>query len=179
MRRYIVSLFALLSLVPIVASAQTYTPKTRVELLKCEKVQSKYSKRVYSKGDKVIRSMGLNWALCIKEDQKKIDNKPQEKTAVQIQLEREAENMRLYGNPIGLVAMPNRQPVQQNIPKVENIQQSAPSINWPIVSSPISVPVIAEQKPSEVTEIKPQEVKEESKTVYLSGSGSVLALTLS
>ena len=106
MKKYLL-LLAFLVLVPgsVFAASPAFIgqPKTQGELLRCEIVKSKYSGKVYKKGDKAIKTMAAKWALCLTPDKPKVTSLPVviQKTAAQIQLENEARNMALYGNPIG------------------------------------------------------------------------------
>lgn len=118
MKKYLL-LLAFLVLVPgsVFAASPAFIgqPKTQGELLRCEIVKSKYSGKVYKKGDKAIKTMAAKWALCLApEKPKAVSNAPKspdtqvapvppQKTTAQIQLETEANNLALYGNPLGPV----------------------------------------------------------------------------
>lgn len=129
-------------------------PKTRAEILRCEVVVSKYSKKVYQKGNKIILTMAPKWAHC---PAPKITSKlilpPAPvlpvKTAAQIQLELEALNMSLYGDargpqikaytPAPVVQAPQmpQNPVSMPVPQpvvIQPIVQSTPDAI--IVGSP-------------------------------------------
>lgn len=182
MRRYIVSLLALLSLVPNVVSAKTFAPKTRAEVLKCEKVQSKYSKKIYLKGDKTIQRIGLNWALCIEEEK---TAKAHVKSAAQIQLEQESENMRVYGNPLGLAGLIKFAP-KQTVPNQQNpVEKQQNQTYSPAKQETVVIPSQVQNEITPVVQITPvqtpteqvEEIPQTKRIVEMSGSGAVSSLT--
>ncbi len=126
----------------LAASATPFVgkPKTFAELKRCEVVQSLWSKKIYTrpKDDKTLKTMAPKWALCkAKEASKTVTLAPaplSQKTPAQLQLESEALNMVLYGNPLGPIQPKQPTPSAQATVTVE---QLAPA---PVVT-PVVVPI--------------------------------------
>jgi hypothetical protein len=129
-------------------------PKTLADMKRCEIVQSTYSKKVYTrpKDNKIIGTMAPKWALCsvAKKAATPVSTtapvpKPVEKTAVQLQLELEALNMALYGNPFGPIYKPTAitslQPQNPVVLPPAIVQAPNPTNYYNITPAPVK-PVI-------------------------------------
>lgn len=138
---------------PSSASPFVGDPKTRADMLRCDVVVSKYSKKVYQKGSKTILTMAPRWASC--PAQKPVAPPPVAmKTPAQMQLELEALNMSLYGDARGPQTKPYTPTPTIEAPSVPRDTVQAP-VARAVVTQPIVpvAPVPIEIAPATQTEI--------------------------